>query len=149
MRRKSHRWFEYCYPASPLRRFRKLVGKYLNLDITRSTEKFRINLPFTVAKARRGAIIIEPNGPKGIFDLPPDKLKKLVQGVIWRDEHFAGKTLTEIAKREGCPDAHAGKSIMYSFDILQSGQSAFLKFPVSREFGPCPPHGFYARRENA
>lgn len=100
--------------------FEKLVKKYLNLDIAGSKENFRIDMHFTVAKARRGAIVIEPEGPKDIFDLPPDKLKKLVQGVIWRDEHFDGKTLTEIAKREGCSDAHVGKSIMYSFDILQS-----------------------------
>ena len=68
--------------------------------------------------ARRGAIVIEPKGANDVFNLPADKLKKLVQGVIWRDEHFDGKTLTEIARREKCSDAHIGKCIMSSFDIL-------------------------------
>lgn len=64
--------------------------------------------------------MIEPDGPKDIFDLPPTKLKKLVQGFIWRDEHFDGLTLKEIARREGCSEAYVGTAIFSSFDILQS-----------------------------
>ena len=62
--------------------------------------------------------MIEPKSENDIFDLSNANLKKLVQGIIWRDEHFDGKTLTEIAQREGCSDAHVGKCIMRSFDIL-------------------------------
>jgi len=76
-------------------------------------------MPLMVSKARRGAIVIEPVGPKDIFDLPHIKLKKLVQGIVWRDEHFDGLTLKEIAGREGCSEAYLGTAIFSSFDSLQ------------------------------
>ena len=50
--------------------------------------------------------------------MPPAKLKKLVQGLIWRDEHFGGMTLTDIAKREQCSDAYIGKCIIDGFTAL-------------------------------
>ncbi len=100
--------------------FKGLVNTYLNLTIEGESGTFRIDLPFTVGKARSGAIVIEPDGPKDIFDLPPAKLKKLVQGFLWRDEHFDGLTLKEIARREGFSEAYVGTAIFSSFDILQS-----------------------------
>lgn len=102
-----------------------LVAKHMNLAIEENTENIQIDLPFTIARASAGAIVIEPDGPRDLLDLAPDKLKKLVQGILWREEHFEGKTLTEIARREGCSDAHVGKSIMYSFNLLQSAPPRF------------------------
>jgi hypothetical protein len=78
------------------------------------------NIPFTVGKAKSGAIVIKPDGPKDIFDLRPNKLKKLVQGIIWREEHFDELTLKEIARREYCSEAYVGTAIFSSVDILQS-----------------------------
>ncbi len=103
--------------------FKCLVDTHLNLKVTGESETFRIDMPFTVGKGRSGAVVIEPDGPKDIFDLPPTKLKKLIQGVIWRDEHFDGLTLKEIAHREGCSEGYVGTAIFSSFDILQSAQS--------------------------
>jgi site-specific DNA recombinase len=78
-----------------------------------------ITIPYKAWKHKKGAIILSPKeAQKDIFDLPPDKLKKLVQGIIWRDEHFAGMSLTEIAKREGYSDAYVGKAILFGFDTL-------------------------------
>ncbi len=102
-----------------------LVAQHMNLAIEGNTENIQIDFPFTITRASAGALVIEPDGPRDLLDLPPDKLKKLVQGILWRDEHFEGKTLTEIAKREGCSDAHVGKSIMYSFNLLQSAPPRF------------------------
>ncbi len=64
--------------------------------------------------------MIKPEGQKYIFDLPAADLKKLVQGIIWRDEHFDGMALKDIATRENCSQAYVGTAIFKSFDILQS-----------------------------
>jgi site-specific DNA recombinase len=100
--------------------FRKLVDKHLKVCISGIIDDMQITVPFKVGKAKKGAIVIRPEGSKDMFALPPAELKKLIQGVVWREEHFAGKTLTEMAHREGCSDAHIGKCIMTSFDILQA-----------------------------
>jgi hypothetical protein len=97
--------------------FQKLAETYLNIKPGCCDEIFDIAVPFKIGKAKRGAIIIKPAG-RDMFDMPPDQLKKLVQGVIWRDEHFGGMTLTEIARRAGCSDAYVGKCIITSFDTL-------------------------------
>jgi hypothetical protein len=102
--------------------FKGLVQQYLNLVIEEQTAIFEIHLPFIVRKARRGAIVIEPKGSQDIFKLPAAQLKKLVQGVIWRDEHFDGLTLKQIAHREDCSEAYVGTAIFSSFNILQSAQ---------------------------
>ncbi len=54
------------------------------------------------------------------LDLPPQQLKNLVRGVIWRDEHFAGMSMKAIAEREGLSKAGVQKIIMGSFDTLMS-----------------------------
>jgi hypothetical protein len=66
-------------------------------------EAFEITVPFKVGKAKRGAIVIRSQ-EQDLFNLSSDELKKLVQGVVWRDEHFDGMALKEIAKREGCSE---------------------------------------------
>ncbi len=100
--------------------FPKLAEKYLSVNVEAHDENFEITVSFKVGKAKKGAIVIRPEGSKDIFDLQPAELKKLIQGVIWREEHFTGKTLTEIARREGCSDAHIGKCIMYSLNQFDS-----------------------------
>ncbi len=100
--------------------FKKLVDEHLNLSVTGYVDDFKITVPYKTGSTRRGAIVIEPKDSNDVFDLPSDKLKKLVQGVIWRDEHFDGLSLKEIAAREGCSQAYVGTAIFQSFDSLQS-----------------------------
>ena len=100
--------------------FKKLVEKHLNVRVTGCDEEFEITVPYKTGSARRGAIVIEPKSESDVFDLPSDKLKKLVQGIIWRDEHFDGMALKDIAVRENCSQAYVGKTIFTSFEILQS-----------------------------
>ena len=97
---------------------KKLVEKHLNLSVTVLDEPYEITVPFKLNKAQRGAHVIEPEGgEKDIFDLPPSNLKKLVQGTIWRDEHFKGTALKTIAKREGCSEAYVGTAIYQSLEF--------------------------------
>ncbi len=100
--------------------FQKLVEKHLNVSVAGCIDEFEITVPYKTGRAKRGAIVIKPERQKDIFDLPPDKLKRLVRGVIWREDHFAGETLKEIALREGCSDNHVGQCILNSFKIHQT-----------------------------
>lgn len=97
--------------------FQKMVEKHLQVKIQPSDKRFEVLVPFKIGKEKRGAIVIQPEGVRDIFDLPPHKLKKLVQGFIWRDEHFAGMALTEIALREKCSEAYVGTAIFTTFEI--------------------------------
>jgi hypothetical protein len=101
----------------------KLANRYLQIHIPCDTLGLELIVaPYKTARAKRGAVVIQPVGSQGgLLDLPPLKLKKLVQGVIWRDEHFEGLALKDIAKREGCSEAYVGTAIFSSFDILQKG----------------------------
>jgi hypothetical protein len=62
--------------------------------------------------------VIQPADAKAdIFDLPPAELKKLIQGVIWRDDHFARMSLKDIAKRESRSEGFVGQCIFRSFEF--------------------------------
>lgn len=104
----------------------KLTSRHFGLTIpTESLILDPIIAPYKTSRAKRGAVVIEPVGSQGgLLGLAPLKLKKFVQGVIWRDEHFKGLALKDIAKREGCSEAYVGTAIFSSFDILQKGFAA-------------------------
>ena len=76
-----------------------------------------LTVPMHSRRGKRGSLLIAPpaTAEKDIFDLPSADLKKLVQGFIWRDEHFAGKSLKEIAQREKVSDSYVGKAVFMSF----------------------------------
>lgn len=93
-----------------------------------------LEVPYKTWKQKKGSIVLSPpNVPKDILDLPPEKLKKLVQGLIWRDEHFAGMTLKDIALREKCSEAYVGTAIFSGFDILSKSFPVFSLFNRENE----------------
>lgn len=76
--------------------------------------------PFMVGKSWHGSVIIRAPSegtPEDIFDLPPHDLRDMIRGVIWRDEHFKGMTIREIAKRDNRSDAFVGSMIRKSLEI--------------------------------
>lgn len=81
-----------------------------------------ILMPYKNHKAQDGTLILKAKTPKqhDPFDLPPRELKNLIQGIIWRDEHFDGLTIDAIATREGVDRSRVGKIIRNSFDTLQT-----------------------------
>ena len=82
-------------------------------------EVVTLDVPYKAWRQKKRSIILVPeSSQKDILDMPNDKLKKLVQGLIWRDEHFAGMTLKDIALREKCSEAYVGTAIFLGFDIL-------------------------------
>lgn len=104
-------------------KLRHALQKHLNANIP---ERYNqpahvLSVPFTTRRSYKGAVIINPeNSDYDSFDLPPYQLRNLVRGVIWRDEHFSGTAIKDIASRENLSESGIRKIIMASFDILQS-----------------------------
>lgn len=107
----------------------KLIREHLNIVLTYTAEEAVIEVPYQSERAQDGAVVIQSEH-KDMFDLPAKALKKLIQGVIWWEEHFEGVSLKSIARREGCSQDYVGSAIFYSFKTLQ-GQTKPLSFPCS------------------
>lgn len=97
---------------------KEMLDKYLNVSVTIDEATCEIDLPYKTRRKGHGAIVIATSEKKDVLDLPPDELKKLAEGISWRDDYFAGMTLKEIAQRENCSDRHISQMIKRSFDIL-------------------------------
>ena len=81
---------------------------------------YEIVEPFHVTRSWKGSNVIRlpaQKTPEDIFSLPPYELKNLVRGIIWRDEHFKGMTIRQIAEREKSTDAFVGRLIRDTFSI--------------------------------
>lgn len=82
---------------------------------------YKIILPYHTRRSKKGTVVIRPgkttDKPNNIFDLTPIELKNLVRGVIWRDEHFKGMTLRQIAEREKLSEGFVGRLVHYSLEI--------------------------------
>lgn len=102
---------------------REHLGKTLRvtLPISQSSEPCVITAGFTPQRSYKGAIILKPEGtPKDSLDLPPVQLKNLVRGIVWRDRHFSGESIRDIARQENLSEAGVRKIIMGSFDALMA-----------------------------
>lgn len=79
------------------------------------SETHKITVPFRAQKSKRGAVVIRPSESNDVFDLPAHELRDLVRGTIWRDEHFNGMTIRDIAKRDGHSEVFVGRLIHQTF----------------------------------
>lgn len=94
-----------------------MVKKHLQITLKEKHGGFDITVPFQTKRGRDGAMVIHAK-ERDVFDLPPEDLKRLIQGVVWRDEHFAGAHIKDIATRENCSSRCIRNAIMFSFDTL-------------------------------
>lgn len=77
-----------------------------------------INFSFEANKTKIGAILIQPQGTStDVLALPPEHLERLVQGIVWRNDHFGGKTIRKIPQENKCSEAQVRKLITDSLDI--------------------------------
>lgn len=78
----------------------------------------KISVPFQSRKSWRGAVVIQPAPveSKDDIDLPPHELRDLIRGIIWRDEHFNGMTIRDLAAREGHSEVFVGRLIHRTFE---------------------------------
>ena len=99
--------------------FAKYINETIGLDIRPEdgNEVYEIKVPYHTRRAHRGAIMIRSGDGKDSLDLPKARLEALVKGIIWRDEHFAGKAFQKIAAEYNCSKAQVGKLIQQSLEI--------------------------------
>lgn len=76
-------------------------------------------IPYLTCRAHQDVMIVDAeHAPaKDPLDLPPTELKNLIRGTIWRDEHFDGLTIREIAERESFSEAFIGRCIFKSLEV--------------------------------
>ena len=92
----------------------------MNIPTNAFQETMTIETSFKTQKSYKGAVVIKSDNIDDPLDLPPQQLKNLVRGVLWRDEHFNGLSMKAIAEREGVSKASVGQIIMRSFDTLMA-----------------------------
>lgn len=109
-------YFDYVVIAIKPEGFKKLVDKELRVSVTECADDFAITVPFQTKRGRDGAMVIN-SVERDVLDMPPKDLKRLAQGIAWRDEHFDGALIKDIAKRESCSDRYVRNRIMASFNI--------------------------------
>lgn len=97
----------------------KYINETMGFDIRPegSNTAHRIEIPYHTRRAHRGAVMIRQGDGKDPLDLPKTRLEALVKGIVWRDEHFSGKSFHQIATENGCSEAQVGKLIQQSFEI--------------------------------
>lgn len=74
-----------------------------------------ITVPYHTKRARRGAVMIQTGDRSDPLDLPKSQLEMLVKGIIWRDEHFQGKSFAEIAQENNCSRSYVMRLVDKSF----------------------------------
>lgn len=97
-----------------------LLKGFFNLEISIEDKQEIMSIPYKTKRAKYGAVVLKSQNTfsSDPFELPTEELQKLIQGVIWRDEHFDGLTLNEIAEREDCSPKYIRTQIMKSFNTL-------------------------------
>lgn len=96
-----------------------MMSEAMDLHIpVEATSRHLIVTPYHTKRAQRGAITIFSGSCADPLDLPPAALENLIKGIIWRDEHFQGKSFEIIAKENGCSRSFVSKLIQKSFEIV-------------------------------
>lgn len=81
-----------------------------------------ISVPIETIKPKTDSFVVEPKRDHTYdpFARTPQELKNWVKGVIWRDRHFSGTTLRQIAEEAGCSDTRVSYLIAESFAVAYS-----------------------------
>ena len=78
----------------------QIIEKEFKIRIQTQDALIKLEIPFKMGKAKRGAVVIQPTDTNpDVLDLPPEKIKKVIQGFIWRDKYFGGMTIRDISLR--------------------------------------------------
>lgn len=76
---------------------------------------------YILSTSKRGTIMID--APQSFlakddpFNMADYKIKNWVKGTVWRDMHFQGKTIAQIAKSESVGLSYVHRLIDQSFDV--------------------------------
>lgn len=96
----------------------KIIVDEFSISLSESGPRETVfSTAYNTLRDQTGKVIIQPEGKsKGRLDLPMNTLKKLVQGTIWREEHFKGSSLQSIAKTNDCSWTYVSNCIDLSFN---------------------------------
>ncbi|MBL8712813.1 MAG: hypothetical protein JNM12_07925 [Alphaproteobacteria bacterium] len=100
-------------PIPDVRRITVYPGK-IKITLTDA----EVEVPFEPVQSGRSFLIPNNVSIRDPLDLPVPQLKALVQGTIWRDEHFAGMSMRDIANRAGTDERHVRRLITNSLTII-------------------------------
>ncbi len=85
-----------------------------------SLTKLNIVLPYNARRTKNGAVVIQAKSTDNadFLDIPSDQLARIVKGIVWRDQHFAGETLSDIATRNHHGENYVNRCIQESLTFL-------------------------------
>ncbi len=86
------------------------------------TDRYTLNWPYRVNKAQTGFKRIDPapthqHAMDDPFDRSEEEMRRWLQGIVWREAHFRGTPIMQIAKKEGVSATHVQRGIMRSLTI--------------------------------
>jgi site-specific DNA recombinase len=97
------------------------ISEQLRIGMPQAPDETReIKIPYITRRAHKGSIMIEAdkgNAYRDPLDLPSGEFRNLIRGLIWRDEHFSGMTLRDIASRERFSEGYVGRCIFRAFEV--------------------------------
>ena len=90
------------------------------------TDRYTLNWPYRVNKAQTGFKRIDPapahqHATDDPFDKSEEEMRRWLQGIVWRETHFRGTPIMQIAKTEGVSATHVQRGIMRSLTINSIG----------------------------
>jgi site-specific DNA recombinase len=92
-------------------------ARALHIPVEGEDRLYEIVTPYHTKRAQRGAVMIQSGENSDPLDLPKAELENLVKGIIWRDEHFQGKSFMTIAQENNCSRSFVNQLIQQSFEI--------------------------------
>lgn len=98
----------------------KLIEEELGFAVPLAAvnETAEITVPYQARKSWRGTVVLKDSkNASDPLELPSHELRDLVRGVVWRDQHFNGLTMREIAERERHSEVFVGRLIHKTFEI--------------------------------
>lgn len=100
-----------------MKKVRDLVELELKMNVVTSDspDDVLVKVPYSFRRSARGAAFIKESKEDDILNLPQPELRDFVRGMVWREEHFQGATIRELAKREKHSEVFVGRLIHKTF----------------------------------
>ena len=103
-----------------------LEAQFLLILPSPITDRYTLNWPYRVNKAQTGFKRIDPaptnqHATDDPFDRSEEEMRRWLQGIVWREAHFRGTPIMQIAKKEGLSATHVQRCIMRSLTINSIG----------------------------
>ncbi|MFN3828267.1 MAG: recombinase family protein [Micavibrio sp.] len=94
---------------------------HLSLPIAHEELFHELTANWGISRSRKGAIRIDARSEHlskdDPFNRPEYEIQKWVKGVVWREQHFKGKSISEIARSENIDIRYVSRLIMQSLQI--------------------------------